>query len=136
MIRTEQPLSALPAAQVQQLLFVGRGLNFQSTADQALTRVFAGTSYIVTNVIAVRKAGGATVSVLGGIYTAAAKGGSAVVGAVQSWIGLSGAGKATTATLAALALTDVLSSDLTLSLTTGSTGAVTADVFVYGVVVD
>lgn len=136
MPRTDTGGSPAPSS-LQQLLFVGRGLDFQSTADQALAKQFSGTNFIITKVVAVRKTGGATVAAAGGIYTAAAKGGSALVAATQSWINLSGAGKIVDATLAALLGTDVQSaSPLYLSLTTGSTGAVTADVFIFGIVVD
>lgn len=128
-------ISSVSAANSQQLLFVGRGLNFQLTSDQALTKVFTGTNYIVTAIAGVRKTGGATVVCAGGIYTAAAKAGTAVVAAAQSWIALTGALGSINATLAAL--TAALSADpLYVSLTTGSTAAVTGDVFVFGVVVD
>jgi len=56
------------------LLFVLRSANFQSTADQAFTKAFTGTNYVITNVVANTKTGGATVAVLGGIYSAASKG--------------------------------------------------------------
>lgn len=131
-------IAALPSqAKNEQLLFVGRGLDFQSTADQALAKQFTGTNFVITSVQAARKTGGATVVCAGGIYTAAAKGGSALVAAAQSWIGLSGAGKIAQATLAAIVGTDAQSAaTLYLSLTTGSTAAVTADLFVFGVIVD
>jgi hypothetical protein len=137
-MRTFPSASApVSAANTQQLLFVGRGLDFQLTTDQALTKQFAGTNYVITKILAIRKTGGATVACAGGIYTAAAKGGSALVAATQSWIGLSGAGKITDATLGALLATDAQSaSPLYLSLTTGSTAAVTGDVLVFGVVAD
>lgn len=120
----------------EQLLFVGRALNFQLTTDQALTKMFTGTNYKVTKIIAVRKTGGATIACLGGIYTAAAKGGSAIVAVGQSWLGLSGAAKITEATLAALVGTDLLTATPILSLSTGSTAAITADLFLFGVVID
>lgn len=135
-MRQRQEVTALPVAQQQQLLFVGRALDFQLTTDQALTKMFTGTNYRVTDICAVRKTGGGSVACAGGIYTAAAKGGSAVVGVAQSWVALA-AGKIVAATLAALVATDILSAAaLYLSLTTGSTAAVTADVFVYGYVID
>lgn len=127
--------NGLANTSVQQLLFVGRALDFQSTADQALTKVFGGTNAIVTQVVAVRKSGGASIACAGGIYTAAAKGGSALVSAAQSWVTLA-ANVNVSATLAAIAGTTVAGSALYLSLTTGSTAAVTADVFVFGVIVD
>lgn len=128
--------AGLPAAQSQQLLFVLRSGDFQSTSDQAFTKLFSGTNYVINRVIAVRKTGAASVAATGGIYSAASKAGSALIAAVQSWLGMSGAGKMVDATLAALLATDVQSATPILSLTIGSTGALTADVFIFGVVVD
>lgn len=137
MIETNPAVNAIPPANQQQLLFAGRGLNFQSTSDQQLIKQFIGTNYVITKIIAVRKSGGATIACAGGIYTATAKGGSALVAAAQSWLGLSGAGKIVDATLAALIATDVQSANpIYLSLTTGSTAAVTGDVLVFGIVAD
>lgn len=120
-----------------QALFIGRDLNFQSTSDQALEKMFTGTKYVPTKILACRKSGGATVACLGGIYTGAGKTGNAIVSALQVWLGLSAAGKIVDATLAGLLSTDFQSaSSLYLSLTTGSLTAVTADLFVFGVIVD
>jgi len=128
--------NSVAAAGTQQLLFIKRGANLQSTADQALTKQFSGTNYVITKVLAVTKSGGATVACAGGLYTAASKGGSALVAATQSWLGASAAGKAVDATLAAVVGTDVQSATPIFSLTTGSTAAATADLFVFGLIVD
>jgi hypothetical protein len=124
----------IKAANVQQLLFVGRSLNFQSTADQALTKQFSGTNYVVTNVIAKQVTGGASVTCAGGVYDATAKGGNAIVATAQSWVTLA-ANVIIPATV--VALTPQLSAAaIYLSLTTGSTAAVTGDVFVFGFLID
>lgn len=120
---------------LQQLLFVLRSADMQSAADQAFTKAFTGTNYVVTSVIAARKTGGASVACAGGIYTAASKGGDALVGVAQSWVALA-ASKIVAGTLAALTLTNIESATPFLSLTTGSTAACTADVFIFGVVID
>lgn len=131
------PPEATGASGNMQRLFIARSVDLQSTADQILTKVFRGTTYVVTSVIAVGKSGGATVACVGGIYTAAAKGGSALVAAGQSWIGVSAAGKMTQATLAALVGTDAqTAAPLYFSLTTGSIAAATADLHLFGVVLD
>lgn len=123
-------------AMLGQILFVGRNLNFQSTADQALTKMFAGTAFRITEVYARRKTGGASVVCTGGIYDAPAKGGNALVGAAQSWVTLA-SGINVLAGLAALVATaDLTAALLYLSLTTGSTAACTADLFVHGYAVD
>jgi hypothetical protein len=126
---------AVPAPQVEQLLFVGRGLNMAITTDQALTKVFQGTNYIPTRVFGVRKTGGVTVACAGGIYTAASKAGTAMVAAAQVWTAVTGTLGFIAATIAALAV-GLSANPLYFALTTGSTGACTADIFVFGVVID
>ncbi len=118
-----------------QLLFVLRGADMHITTDQAFTKVFGGTNYVVTSVIAARKTGGASVTCAGGIYTAAAKGGDALVAATQSWVTL-GANIIVNAVLATVAGTAIESATPILTLTTGSTAACTADVFIFGVCID
>jgi hypothetical protein len=117
-------------------LFALRAANFQSTSDQTFTRHGGFTNYRITQVKAVTRSGGATVACSGGIYTAAAKSGTALVAAGQSWLGLSANGKMVDATVAGVNVTDVQTATPILSLTTGSTAAVTADVFLYGFIMD
>lgn len=90
------------------------------------------TLYIPRRIIARRVSGAFGVSCLGGVYTAAAKGGTAIVAAAQSWANLTGAGKIVDATLIAGVGTDIVSAALLyLSLTTGNTGALGADVYLF-----
>ncbi len=124
-----------PPNYAMQVLFVIRAANFQLTTDQAFTKVFSGTNYKLTEVIAVRKSGAATVACAGGIYDGASKAGNALVAAAQVWVTLA-ANVNVTATLAAIASTALTSATPNLSLTTGSTGAVTADVFIIGYCID
>lgn len=128
-------VATIAATNAAQLLFVIRSANMQLTTDQALTKSFTGTKYRVTDVIAVRKTGAASIACAGGIYDAATKGGNALVATAQSWITLATAINVVP-TLAAVAATTVLDPTLYLSLTTGSTAACTADIFVYGYIVD
>jgi hypothetical protein len=116
---------------IQQVLFRILAANFQLTSDQALTKVFSGTEYLITGVHAIRRSGGATVACAGGIYTAASKGGTALVAAAQSWLGITGTLGVQVGTIAVPAAS---SATLFVSLTTGSTGAVTADLLVTGFV--
>ena len=135
----ERQRTTLNDAQVRglpQLLFVLRGADLAVTTDQQFTRVFSGTNYVVTDVIAARKTGAFGVACLGGVYTAASKAGDALVAAAQSWAALTGAAKAVVATLAAIAGTATQSATPYFSLSTGNTGALTADIFIYGVCVD
>lgn len=125
----------VPNTQQGQVLFVLRSANMQSTSDQQFTRLAAGVNYRITDIIAVRKTGAATVACAGGVYDAASKGGSAVVGVAQSWVTLA-ANVNVVATLAAVNATALLSATPYLSLTTGSTAACTADLFIFGYVID
>lgn len=117
-------------------LFVLTGADMQLTTDQSFVKQGDFTNFVIRRVLALRKTGGATVACAGGIYTAAAKGGTALVANTQSWINLSGAGKIVDATLAAANGTDVQTATPILSLTTGSTAAVTADLLIFGDVMD
>jgi hypothetical protein len=116
----------------QRLLFFLPRANFQSTSDQLFRKVGLFTEYRIKDIIAVQRSGGASVAVAGGVYTGAGKTGSALVGVGQSWLGLTGVNKMVVATLAGLTDTDVRTETPILSLTTGSVGAVTGDVYVYG----
>ena len=118
-----------------QILFVIRNANFQLTSDQIFSKIFSGTKYKMLEVIAVQKSGAATVACVGGIYDAAAKGGNALVAATQAWVTLAAA-ITVTAPIAAIATTALTTAVPFLSLTTGSTGAVTADVFIVGYCLD
>lgn len=117
-------------------LFVLRSADMQSTADQAFVKAATFTNYVVTKIIAKRVSGGTSVACAGGVYPAASKAGTALVGVAQSWVALTGAGKIVDATLAAVIATDIQTATPILSLTTGSTAAATADIMIFGVVVD
>lgn len=128
-------IAGLPASLLGQLIAVGRGLNFQLTTDQPLARVFNGVSWAPSLVIARQRSGAASVACAGGLYDTAAKGGNAIVAVAQSWVTLA-AGVIVSVPVANLLQTALLSNTPILSLTTGSTAAVTADVFVYGFSLD
>lgn len=102
--------------------------------DQAFTFVMSPVvAYIITKVTAYRKTGAYNTACAGGIYTSASKAGTAVVAAGQSYAGLTGAGKLQDCTVAAVNGTDVnTASTLFLSLTTGNGAALTADIYVWG----
>lgn len=127
--------SSLAPSQAEQTLFVLRSADFQLVTDQQFTKLFAGTNYQITNIIATRKTGGASVACAGGIYSAASKAGNALVAAAQNWVTLA-ANVNVVATLAAVASTALCNTTPFLSLTTGSTAAITADVFIVGYVID
>lgn len=122
-------------ANEQQTLFILRNADMTLTTDQAFSKQGTFTNYVVTNILAIRKSGAFGVTCAGGIYSAAAKGGDAILAAAQSWAGLTGAATCVAATLANL-IGKVESTVPALSLTSGNTGALTADIFVLGSVVD
>ena len=117
-------------------LFTCRGANLQSTADQPFEKVGGFINYKITGVEALCKTGGATIACLGGIYTGAGKTGNILIAAAQSWIGLSAPGKTTPITLGAPISTDIQTATPIFALSTGSTAAATADIFIFGEVLD
>lgn len=127
---------ATPVLNGQQSLFVLRNANMTLTTDQTFTKLFPGSKYIITGIFGKLVSGAFGVACLGGIYDTAAKGGNALIAATQTWATLTGVGTAQTGTLAAIALTIVSTATPILSLTTGNTGALVADIFIFGVCVD
>jgi hypothetical protein len=113
------------------MLGVLRGANFNSTGDQPIainlpsgTSKYALSKFIVTNVST------SLTLAAGGFYTAAAKGGTAVVAAAQVYSALTGAAKVLNPTIA---VTDTRTeTTLYLSLTTAQGGAATADIYIIG----
>jgi hypothetical protein len=114
--------------QQQQLLFKLSGANMQSGSAQAFTKVYAGSVYYPTLIVARQRSGAASVACLGGI----SDGTNAIVAATQAWVTLA-SGVTVTATLASLIQTTLLSATPSLTLATPSTGACTADLYIFGV---
>ena len=106
------------------------GANMNVTTDQPITINVA--RYAVRRIVSCNPSTSLTLSA-GGIYTAAAKGGVAIVAAAQLWSALTGSTKFLDLTLAAILGTDVRTeATLYLSLTTGQGAAATADIFIIG----
>lgn len=125
------------AGYLDQLLFKISAADMAVTTDQAMTKIFSGTKWTATRIFALRASGAYNTACLGGVYTAATKGGSAIVAATQTYAGLTGAAKMVDLTLAALLGTDVQSAAVIyVALTTANSAALTADFYVYGVVLD
>ncbi len=117
-------------------LFKAANANFQLTTDQAFSKIGSFTNYRITGIVAKRVSGGATVACAGGIYTGANTSGTTLVDAAQVWLALSGSGKIVSPTLAGVADTDFSTATPILSLSVGSTAALTADVYIFGQVLD
>lgn len=117
----------------RRLLGVLLGANFNSTADQAIA--ISSSKYIVRTIIAVNASVSLTTAA-GGIYPAAAKGGTPIVAATQAYTALTAASKFLALTLNPAAggpTTDVeTATTVYLSLTTAQGAAATADVYIFG----
>lgn len=104
--------------------------NMNSTADQAIPVSVA--KYLVTKITATNCSGTLAGGLAaGGVYSATAKGGSAIVAAGQVYTTLT----ATTVTLAltlAITTTSFNVNTLYFSLTTANGSAITCDIYVYG----
>lgn len=107
-----------------------RAANFNVTTDQEIL-VRPGVSKFRPTKIVVTNASISLTTAAGGIYTAASKGGSAIVAAAQAYSALTAAAKALALTLA---ITDtVFTVDrLYFSLTTAQGAAATGNIFVFG----
>jgi len=116
------------------LLWVLTGANFNSTSDQAFTKVGTFTNWILgpNGCIRVVNPSGAATSAVGGIYSAAAKGGDQILSSAQAWTALTtNQGQSVSGTANGLALRS--DSALYLSLSTPHGSAVTADVYIFGI---
>lgn len=102
--------------------------NMNSTADQLIA--IGSPKYYIDKVVVTNASISLTLSV-GGIYTAASKGGTQVIGSTQVFSGLTASSKIVL--LTSLVAGDVLTgSQLYLSLTTAQGSAATADIYLYG----
>lgn len=111
------------------------GANFNITTDNIIPISAQADKYVIERIV-VTNASISLTTAAGGVYTATAKGGTAVVAAAQVYSALTTATKFVALTLQLTALTDVFDaatqSNLYLNLTTGQGAAATADVYVYG----
>jgi len=114
---------------------IGRKLaaDFNSTADQSIT-LLPG-NWTITGVYAAKGSRSMTTAA-GGVYTAAAKGGTAIVAAGQTYTGLTGATTdVVTCTMAAtptVSGSGVTGATIYFALTTGQGAAGTGDIFIFG----
>jgi hypothetical protein len=106
------------------------GANMNSTADQTIPLALTKSGIWIPSEIIVKGASTSLSLAAGGIYSAASKGGTAIVAAGQLYSALTGTTKFLRLTLAAL--TDYLTAtQLFLSLTVAQGGAGTASFYVY-----
>jgi hypothetical protein len=108
------------------------GANMNSTADQIIG--IGASKYIITSIVVTNASMSLTLAV-GGFYTAAAKGGTPIVAAVQVYSALTAATKYLAMTLAGILGTDYQTANpLYFALTTVQGAAATADIRIYGYV--
>lgn len=113
-------------------LVTGVNMAVANTDNQFVWRATPPTLGVVRRIIARRVSGAFGVACLGGIYTGASKGGTAIVAAAQSYAGLTGAGKIADLSLVAAVATDILDlSNLYVNLSTANTGALVADFYLW-----
>jgi hypothetical protein len=104
------------------------GANMNTTSDQTIS--IGASKYFVDKVIVTNASTSLTLAV-GGLYTAASKGGTQVIGNTQVFSGLTASTKIVL--LTSLITGDVLTAgQLYLSLTTAQGGVATADIFLFG----
>ena len=131
------------AAGMTCVLGVLRGANLNVTTDQSITiqPIVAGqngylpsiTKYIVTGMF-VTNCSISTTTAAGGLYTAASKGGTALVAAAQTYTNCTASNTMQTATLAAAAQSFVATGGtIYFSLTSAQGSADTGDVYVLGI---
>lgn len=105
------------------------GADMNSTADQALSKLFPFTNFSIEKIL-VTNASASLTTAIGGLYTAAAKGGSAIISAATVYSTL------TTALIIlnppVLTVNLLSASPLYLSLTTPQGSAATADFRIMG----
>lgn len=111
------------------------GANMNVTTDNIVPLTDQAGLFIFDRIIVTNPSISLTTAA-GGVYTAASKGGTALVAAGQVYTALTAAAKFAALTLANSALTDVFDSSVQtsiyLNLTTAQGAAATADVYVYG----
>lgn len=108
------------------------GADFNSTADQAITIQTGVTRYIIRRIV-VENASVSMATAVGGIYSNAAKAGTIIVAAGQTYVTLTTSLKFKDLTLEAVVGTDVLTfGTIYFSLTTPQGVAATASIYIFG----
>jgi len=111
------------------VLFRLIGANMNVTTDQSLVKLFNFSDYTIDRII-VTNASLSLTTAAGGAYSAASKGGTAIVAAAQVYSALTTAAGVLALTLAN---TNKRTETPILALTTGQGAAATADVYLIGV---
>lgn len=113
------------------LLWTLTTANMNITTDQTFVKNYSFTNFLITRVRAANASTSLTLCA-GGIYTATAKGGNALVAASQTYASLTGSTLGLDLTLAAVGSGVQSVGNLYLNLTTAQGGAATADLYIMG----
>lgn len=106
--------------------------NFNTTADQLVAFNFLGAAWRVKRIVVFNTSVNGMGTAVGGFYTAASKGGTAVVANSQVYTGLTNATTALELTLAVPNQGFISNTPLYFSLTTAQGAPALADIYVYG----
>lgn len=107
------------------------GANMNITTDNIIP-IVGSAKYAITSIV-LSDASISLTTAAGGIYTAASKGGTAVVAAAQAYSAATAATKIVSLTIAAAGSADYFTgSSLFLNLTTAQGAAATANIWVFG----
>lgn len=123
-----KPLGFVPDASARVIGHLSAA-NFNVTTDQAITLTNGAQSWSITDIIVTNVTVNLTAAD-GGVYTAASKGGTAIVDAAQVYTALTGT--ATQILRLTIASAGPVSTTLYFSLTGAQGGAATGDIFVFG----
>lgn len=110
------------------------GANMNATTDQPFVMSMGGTGKFRVTKITANNASTSLTTAVGGVYSAASKGGDAIVANSQVFSALTGATLAVDLTIATTPGKTLYAGTIipTLSLTTAQGGAATADLYLYG----
>ncbi len=105
-----------------------------ANVDQIFQKMFSGTTWDPTYIVAYWKSGAFNTACAGGVFSGAGKTGSAIVAVGQSYSGLTGAGNHVVVPVQTTA--NDFAVPPILNLTTGNTGILIADYRIYGLIVN
>lgn len=111
-----------------------KSANMNITTDNTIPLTLAGATKFAVTSILVTNASTSLTTAAGGVYSAASKGGTAIVAAAQTYSALTTATSLLSLTIAAAGSASTFAvSNLFLNLTSGQGSAATADIYVFGI---
>lgn len=127
------PAAAYPGPGVVGMIGAITGANFNSTADQAIAILPQVSKYRISSIEITGCSASLTLAA-GGFYSAASKGGTAIVAAAQVYTGLTGSTLVLNPTISATGGTTAWTlATIYFALTTAQGGAATCNIAIFGV---